>query len=81
MSNFTSLDLATLVTVTGGDGSAPNTDTTKANTNIGVTYKGTQVGVQGGFETGTTRSDPAQCSADVRKAGGTPADLLKCYGK
>ena len=81
MSNFISLELATLVTVTGGDGGAPNTDTTKANTNIGVTYKGTQVGVQGGFETGTTKSDPSQCASEVRKAGGTPTDVLRCYGK
>ena len=46
MSNFTNLDRATLVTVTGGAG-APNTDSTKASTNVGVTYKGTQVGVRG----------------------------------
>jgi hypothetical protein len=77
MSNFTSIDLSALVTVTGGD----NTETTKANGNVGVTVKGTQVGVQGGYESSTSKSDPAQCAADVRKAGGSPTDILKCYGK
>jgi hypothetical protein len=80
MSNFSNLDLAALVTVTGG-ADAPNTDSTKANGNVGVTYKGTQVGVQGGYESSTTKTDAAQCATDVRKAGGSPADLLKCYGK
>jgi hypothetical protein len=83
MSSFPPIDLATLVTVTGGaDGDppgAPNTDSTKANGNIGVTYKGTQVGVQGGYESTSTKTNPAQCASDVRAAGGTAADVLKCY--
>lgn len=80
MSNFASIDLETLVTVTGGnDTPAPNTESTKANGNIGVTYKGTQVGIQGGYERSATRTNPAQCAADVRAAGGTPADVLSCY--
>jgi hypothetical protein len=79
MSNFTNVDLATLVTVTGGADQAPNTSQTKANGNVGVTYKGTQVGVQGGYESSTQKTNPAQCATDVRAAGGTAADVLKCY--
>lgn len=80
MSNFTSIDLSTLVTITGGaDPSAPNTSETRANGNIGVTYKGTQIGIQGGYESSTHKTNPAQCGADVRAAGGTAADVLKCY--
>jgi hypothetical protein len=81
MSNFSNIDLAALVTVTGGGDTATNTDSTKVNGNVGVTYKGTQVGVQGGYETSTTKTDPAQCATDVRKAGGSATDVLKCYGK
>lgn len=79
MSNFASIDLENLVTVTGGADAPTNTSTTKANGNIGVTYKGTQVGIQGGYESSTAKSNPAQCAADVRAAGGTPADVLSCY--
>jgi hypothetical protein len=81
MSNFANLDLAALVTVTGGADGAPNTSETKGSGNVGVTYKGTKVGVQLDGSTSTTRTDPAQCASDVRQAGGTPTDILKCYGK
>jgi hypothetical protein len=78
MSNLPSLELATLVTVTGGQ-SAPNTSQTKVNGNVGVTVKGVQVGVQGSYEDSATRTNPAQCAQDVRAAGGTASDVLRCY--
>jgi hypothetical protein len=83
MHAFEAIDVLALVTVTGGDGEGPatNTESTTANGNLGVTYKGTQVGLQGGFEDKTTKTDPAQCAQDVRRAGGSPTDILKCYGK
>jgi hypothetical protein len=78
MSNFTVLELTSLITVTGG-ADAPNTTETKASGNIGVTVKGTQVGVQGNYEDRATRTDAAQCASDVRKAGGSASDVLRCY--
>lgn len=85
MHAFEAIDVLELVTVTGGaDGdppATPNTEETSANGNLGVTYKGTQVGLQGGFDTKSSKTDPAQCAQDVRRAGGSPTDILKCYGR
>jgi hypothetical protein len=83
MHAFEAIDVLELVTVTGGEGDAPatNTESTSANGNLGVTVKGTQVGLQGGYESKTTKTDPAQCAQDIRRAGGSSTDILKCYGK
>lgn len=81
MHAFEAIDVLELVTVTGGDGGATNTEETSANGNLGVTYKGTQVGLQGGFDSKSSKTDPAQCAQDVRRAGGSPTDVLKCYGR
>jgi len=84
MHAFEAIDSLELVTVTGGaDGDTPplNTEETNGSGNIGVTYKGTQVGVQGSYDSKTAKTDPAQCAQDVRRAGGTTADILACYGK
>lgn len=86
MHAFEAIDSLELVTVTGGaDGDTPapatNREETSANGNIGVTVKGTQVGVQGGYSSETVKTDPAQCAQDIRRAGGTTADILACYGK
>jgi hypothetical protein len=86
MHAFETIDTLELVTVTGGaegDPPTPNTnrEQTTANGNLGVTYKGTQVGLQGGYSSETVKTDPAQCAQDVRRAGGSPTDILKCYGK
>jgi len=83
---FEAIDTLELVTVTGGaegDPATPDTnrEQTTANGNLGVTYKGTQVGLQGGYSSETVKTDPAQCAQDVRRAGGSPTDILKCYGK
>ncbi|MBP8805398.1 MAG: hypothetical protein KBG48_06350 [Kofleriaceae bacterium] len=79
MSNFAAIELSALEAVTGGNGAAPNQTTTKATGNLGVTYKGTQVGVQGGYESSTTRTNPAECAAQVRAAGGSPSQILDCF--
>jgi hypothetical protein len=79
MSNFTAIDLDVLGSVTGGAGDAPNTARTKVDGNIGVTYKDTKVGVQGGYETSTARTNPAECAAQVRAAGGDAAQILDCF--
>ena len=83
MHAFVAIDLLELVTVTGGEGDAPapNTEETSGSGNLGVTYKGTQVGLQGQYGTKTSKQTPAQCAQDIRAAGGTPTDILKCYGK
>lgn len=83
MHAFEAIDLLELVTVTGGAGDPPaaNTEETSANGNLGVTYKGTQVGLQGSYDSKTIKTDPAQCAQDVRRAGGSPTDILKCYGR
>ena len=86
MHAFEAIDTLELVTVTGGaegDPATPDTnrEQTTANGNLGVTYKGTQVGLQGGYSSETVKTDPAQCAQDVRRAGGSPTDILKCYGK
>ena len=84
MPTFTTIDLDALNTVNGGQQAptpeAPNTTNNRANANIGVTYRGTQVGVQGEVAQSTTRSNAAQCAQDVRAAGGTAADVRACYG-
>jgi hypothetical protein len=84
MHAFEAIDLLELVTVTGGaegDPPALNTEETSANGNAGVTFRGTQVGLQGGYDSKTAKTDPAQCAQDVRRAGGATTDILKCYGK
>jgi hypothetical protein len=84
MHAFEAIDVLALVTVTGGaegDPPAQNTEETTANGNLGVTYKGTQIGLQGGYDDKTVKTNPAQCAQDVRRAGGSATDILKCYGK
>lgn len=84
MQALEAIDLLELVTVTGGaDGDQPpmNTEETNAGANLGVTYKGDQYGLQGSFSTKTSKEAAAQCAQDVRAAGGSPTDILKCYGK
>lgn len=84
MHAFVAIDLLELVTVTGGgngDSPATNTEETSANGNLGVTVRGTQVGLQGGYHSKTVKTDPAQCAQDVRRSGGTTTDILKCYGR
>jgi hypothetical protein len=84
MHAFEAIDVLELVTVTGGaDGDPPanNTEETSANGNLGVTVRGAQIGLQGGYDSKTAKTDPAQCAQDVRRAGGTTTDILRCYGK
>ena len=83
MQALEAIDVLELVTVTGGDGESPatNREQTSANGNLGVTVRGTQVGLQGGYSNETVKTNPAQCAQDVRRAGGSPTDILKCYGK
>jgi hypothetical protein len=84
MHAFEAIDVLELVTVTGGaegDPPAQNTEETSANGNLGLTVRGAQIGLQGGYDDKTIKTDAAQCAQDIRRAGGSATDILKCYGK
>jgi len=73
MPGFEPIDALALVCVTGGaDGDPPQSCTT-------TTLRGGFGPLSGEYTTQTCRTNEQQCAQDVRAAGGSAADVLKCY--
>lgn len=73
MPGFEPIDALALVTVTGGgDGDSPQSCTT-------TTVSGGLGPLRGEYKSQTCKTNEAQCAEDVRAAGGSAADVLKCY--
>ena len=73
MPGLESIDALALCTVTGGaDGDPPQSCTT-------TTVRGGIGPLSGELQTQSCRTNEQQCARDVRAAGGSAADVLKCY--
>jgi hypothetical protein len=73
MPGFEPIDALALGCVTGGaDGDPPQSCTT-------TTIRGGIGPLSGEVQTQTCRTNEQQCAQDVRAAGGSATDVLKCY--
>ena len=72
MPGFESIDALALCSVTGGDGDSPQSCTT-------TSLRGGLGPLSGEYRTQTCRTNEQQCAQDVRAAGGSATDVLKCY--
>jgi hypothetical protein len=77
MNELTTIDFATLDTVTGGEGQGPNQTNVEGNINV-QTPVGVSVSGQGKYN--SSRTDYAQCLDVVRGAGGTPQQMRDFCG-
>jgi hypothetical protein len=69
---FEAIDILALWTVTGGAGDPPQSCTdTRASVGVGP--------FSASYQSKTCKTNEVQCAEDVSKAGGTAADVLKCY--
>lgn len=79
MHAFATIDLAQLVTVTGGDGTQTtppqNTEKFELEGTIGAKIKGAPVGLNGKLSTETSLDTPSQCAKQMTN----PRDKLACY--
>jgi hypothetical protein len=66
------IDALALCRVTGGEGAPPQSCST-------TTVRGSLGPLSGEVKTQTCRTNEQQCAQDVRAAGGTPTDVLRCY--
>jgi hypothetical protein len=73
MPGFEPIDALALCAVTGGaDGDPPQScSTTTLRAGFGP--------LSGEYQTQTCRTNEQQCAQDVRAAGGSASDVLKCY--
>ena len=73
MPGFEPIDPLALGCVTGGaDGDPPQSCTT-------TTIRGGLGPLSGEYQSQTCKTNEQQCAQDVRSAGGSAADVLKCY--
>lgn len=73
MLGFEPIDALALCAVTGGgEGDPPQSCST-------TTIRGGFGPLSGEYQTQTCRTNEQQCAQDVRAAGGSAADVLKCY--
>lgn len=72
MAGFESIDALALCSVTGGEGDPSQSCTT-------TTLRGGLGPLSGEYRTQTCRTNEQQCAQDVRAAGGSATDVLKCY--
>jgi hypothetical protein len=73
MPGFEPIDALALCAVTGGaEGDPPQSCTT-------TTLRGGFGPLSGEYKTQTCRTNEQQCAQDVRAAGGSATDVLKCY--
>jgi hypothetical protein len=73
MPGLESIDALALCTVTGGADDPPQSCTT-------TTIRGGLGPLSGEYQTQSCRTNEQQCAQDVRAAGGSATDVLKCYG-
>ena len=66
------IDALALCRVTGGETAPPQSCTT-------TTVRGSLGPLSGEVRSQTCRTNEQQCAQDVRAAGGSAADVLKCY--
>jgi hypothetical protein len=72
MPGFEPIDALALVAVTGGDGDPPQSCTT-------TSLSGGFGPLSAEYKSQTCTTNEQQCARDVRAAGGSAADVLKCY--